>query len=231
MSKFLFILLFFWNVANATDQGVVIYHPSQTSDRVSYDFDLNKLQIIKKDEFNFEEYNKQNLYEYMIGGQVVQYEQKIGTLIQEFSPVMELRHRYYSNDNIVLDFNGAINKNSFNLSEKIEPSVHFNKTHLFVIGEFGQEIAVQNQKDSGFLYLNYGLGVRQFIGSWSIDMQGSKPIKSIDKEINLQSNIIRYSENKKYFGIAIYSKQLIPFNQKYSNDKYSISGLSLFFGF
>jgi hypothetical protein len=142
-----------------------------------------------------------------------------------------MRHRYYSNDNLVFDFNGAINKNSVNLSEKMEPSFHLNKTHLFVLGEFGQEISLQNQKDSGFLYLNYGLGVRQFIGSWSLDIQASRPIKSIDQEINFQSNIIKYSENKKYFGISIYSKQFIPLKQKYSNDKYSISGLSLFFGF
>lgn len=231
MKKIILLYLFIVFNAYATDESVLIYHPTQTSDRISYEYDLNNLQLIKKDEFNFEQYNKQNLYEIGIGGQVVQYEKKIGTLVEEFSPSAFIRHKYYLSDNFILDFNAIINKNSFILKESLEPSIHFNKTHFFIFGMAGQEISLADQKNSGFLFVNGGLGVRQFIGSWSLDLKVLKPIKSISPELGFEVNLIKYSNKSKYFGVSIHQDQNIPINQKYGNDKYSASGVSLFFGF
>lgn len=231
MKKIILLYLLMIINAYATDEAVLIYHPTQTSDRISYEYDLNNLQLIKKDEFNFEQYNKQNLYEVGIGGQVIQYEKKIGTLVEEFSPSIFIRHKYYLSDNFILDFNASVNKNSFILKESLEPSIHFNKTHLFIVGMAGQEINLADQKNSGFLFINGGVGIRQFIGSWSFDFKVLKPIKSIDPEIGFELNIVKYNGKSKYFGVAIHQDQNIPINQNYVNDKYSVSGVSLFFGF
>lgn len=215
--KFLFILFFLISSSTyAVEDSFILYDFSQTTNEKTYSYNLKTLErtnLEKKDEIRY--FNNKNFVYIMLGMEQEEFEEKDSFYKKSLNPSFsfELNKKY--NEWLSFSYYFRTSTENFVAKQNLLISLlNFKGLSLNPLIQLGEKVALSEQNNSGYFFLNLGLNLQYEIGEFSLYLDYLQNYS--DFMFNSVTGRIMYEIEKEkkiglYFGIENY----IPIDYEY----------------
>jgi len=226
----LILLMIYSGTAIAKDP----YHWNleQKSDEYGLIIDTKDFEQKEKEKpFKAEVFNSKNIINFFFGLQYDEFEEKPGLFARNLTPSAHLNWQQRFNINWGYELEGQITKNNFIAKQTLVFGTDYGKRReFFLLAQLGEKVALTDQENSGYFFLNYGGG---WIERWGSSYRTDLRAYISNLEYNLWGWELKAMKKLKEaeFGVYVGVEQYNPLSMEYERQGQTSSRLGLVFSY
>lgn len=213
-------LMLSFNVFAKVDNDTYFnYDLNQTTDTKTYNYDLKTLDNpIEEKKISVSEYNSLNIMGFSFGVTQEEFEEKDSFYKKAISPTLSLKFLKKMLPWLENKYSFSASKNNLIMKQSFLFNFFDNKyIHLKPIIQLGEKVALSEQKNSGYFFLNTGINAYIKYKKILIDFNYLRNYSSFEYDsFNLEA--LYNIEKDSYIGIYFGLENYIPMNIEYSRE-------------
>lgn len=199
-------------------------------DTTEIDLKTNK-NIVKDEVMTVESFNKKNIMTFFIGMQQDEFEEKNNFFVRSLTPAFDFRfhRRIASWLGAELDF--QISRNAIIPRQSLLIGRGFNTSfEYYLLTQIGEKVALRDQINSGYLFLNLGIGSKiRLFKNHSLDVRAYSNASSFNR-YGVETRYL-YKVNKSEVGLYFGVEEYNPYKLDYERQGQRSSRFGLLFSY